>query len=153
MVAPIGGTTSLITLELTRRLQAWQAGVSASGLLLADVPLKLGDHRPAPDLAWWREERRPRVGDGAMRSVPDLVIEVLSPRTRANDLGVKRDIYEQAGVQEYWRVDPQDASVTAGTRAGSRLIDARPLSDDDRLTTELLPGLEIVVAELFGAAR
>ncbi len=152
VVAPIGAETSMTTLALTQRFLDWQRLGPAQGLLLADVPLKLDEHRPVPDLSWWCDARRPPIGKGAVASVPDLVVEVLSPRTRANDLGVKRDIYEHAGVREYWRVDPQDSCVVVGTRIGSELIDLPALTGDDRLTSELLPGFDIVVAELFQTA-
>jgi Uma2 family endonuclease len=38
--------------------------------------------------------------------VPDWVAEVLSEKTRINDLKVKFEAYEGAGVGEYWIVDP-----------------------------------------------
>lgn len=38
---------------------------------------------------------------------PDLVIEILSPSTRSKDLFVKAAKYENAGVREYWLVDPK----------------------------------------------
>ncbi|MHB8463838.1 MAG: Uma2 family endonuclease [Acidimicrobiales bacterium] len=37
---------------------------------------------------------------------PYLVVEVLSPSTRADDLGSKRILYERLGVPNYWIVDP-----------------------------------------------
>ncbi|MHB8463839.1 MAG: Uma2 family endonuclease [Acidimicrobiales bacterium] len=37
---------------------------------------------------------------------PYLVVEVLSPSTRADDLGSKRILYERLGVPNYWVVDP-----------------------------------------------
>ena len=42
---------------------------------------------------------------------PDLVIEVLSPSTRRKDMGLKRSKYENAGVREYWIVDPDKRKV------------------------------------------
>ncbi len=39
---------------------------------------------------------------------PDLVIEILSPATAERDLSVKMDVYEEAGVKEYWVVQPAD---------------------------------------------
>jgi len=43
--------------------------------------------------------------------VPDLVVEVLSPRTAKNDRGEKKDVYEKYGVREYWLADPLAKSV------------------------------------------
>jgi Uma2 family endonuclease len=99
--------------------------------------------------------RRAATADrkGAVAPVSDLVLEALSSRTRANDLGVKRDIYEHAGVREYWRVDPQESCVLVGTRIGPEIVDAPALANDDRLTSQLLPGFAVVVAELFRTAR
>lgn len=42
---------------------------------------------------------------------PDLVVEILSPSTAAKDLREKMALYEQAGVLEYWLVDPHDNIV------------------------------------------
>ena len=39
--------------------------------------------------------------------VPKLIVETLSPSTAKHDRTEKKDIYEQAGVQEYWIVSPQ----------------------------------------------
>ena len=41
---------------------------------------------------------------GAIRGVPDMVVEVLSRSTKNNDLTIKKDIYEANGVKEYWIV-------------------------------------------------
>jgi len=43
---------------------------------------------------------------------PLLAVEVLSPSTRSRDLGVKKRVYEQAGVAAYWVVDVSDDEVT-----------------------------------------
>ena len=45
------------------------------------------------------------------RGVPDWIIEVLSPATAAHDQVRKRDLYETAGVREYWLVHPTDRIV------------------------------------------
>ena len=43
---------------------------------------------------------------------PDLVIEILSPSTRSKDQLLKLVKYENAGVREYWIVDPKYRTVT-----------------------------------------
>jgi Uma2 family endonuclease len=43
---------------------------------------------------------------------PDLVVEILSPTTRSKDMLLKLFKYQQAGVREYWIVDPKFNKVT-----------------------------------------
>jgi Uma2 family endonuclease len=44
-----------------------------------------------------------------------LAIEVMSPSSRSIDSVLKRELYEQAGVQQYWLVDPDEPSITVWT--------------------------------------
>ena len=48
----------------------------------------------------------------AYPGAPDLVVEVLSPSSRAYDLFLKAYKYGNAGVREYWCVDPKNRVVT-----------------------------------------
>ena len=43
---------------------------------------------------------------------PDLIVEVISPRTAARDWQDKFDLYEEAGVGEYWIVLPQEEDIS-----------------------------------------
>ena len=45
------------------------------------------------------------------KGAPDMVIEILSPSTRRHDLAVKYQLYQRAGVREYWIVDPEGKTV------------------------------------------
>lgn len=101
-------------------------------------------HRRRGDVAWWSAEREPEIGWGAIDTVPDPVVEVLSPSTWANDLGPKRRAYLEGGVRELWLVDPADRTATIITAAGERR-----LGDEEQVTSPLLPGLAIVVSDFF----
>ena len=45
------------------------------------------------------------------KGAPDLIIEILSPSTRRHDRITKLDLYQRAGVREYWMVNPEDKTV------------------------------------------
>jgi Uma2 family endonuclease len=77
--------------------------------------------------------------------VPDIVVEVLSPGNNDKELKNKFDIYEEAGVQEYWIVSPQNKTfLTNGQYRTSR-----PMVSGDFVTTSILPGFSLDLKELF----
>jgi len=43
---------------------------------------------------------------------PDLIVEIVSPGSAGRDIKEKFQIYEEAGVWEYWIVRPEEQSVT-----------------------------------------
>lgn len=45
------------------------------------------------------------------KGAPDMVIEILSPSTRRYDRFVKLNLYQRAGVREYWIVNPEEKTV------------------------------------------
>ncbi len=50
---------------------------------------------------------RSKFRNGRVFGAPDLVVEVLSPSSRKKDLQIKLSKYYNAGVREYWIVDPK----------------------------------------------
>lgn len=105
-----------------------------------------------PDVLYVSHERARTFAESPwLKGAPDLVIEVGSPSTKRRDGTIKRRQYEQAGVDEYWLVDLENAGVTVLRRDGGTFgggLECR-LADGDILTTPLLPGLEIALREVF----
>jgi Uma2 family endonuclease len=104
-----------------------------------------------PDLLFIAKQRAGIVGAKNVQGVPDLVIEILSDRTRKLDEEIKLDLYERSGVKEYWVVDPQRRALQVFRRAGDGLRLAADLSaaGGGVVTPPLLPGFELSLVELF----
>ena len=86
-----------------------------------------------------------------VKGAPALVVEVLSTGTQNVDQTIKRDLYDRAGVREYWIVDPRMKRVVVYARGDRHLEPWRELSAEvhDTLTTPLLPGFSLALADYF----
>lgn len=102
-----------------------------------------------PDLLYIERARLGIKGDRAIDGVPDLVLEVLSNSTRGVDLVRKFATYATAGVREYWIVDPRQRTITVHTLVAGQYEPAAAAEEVAR--SVVLPGLEIVVADVFVA--
>jgi Uma2 family endonuclease len=81
--------------------------------------------------------------------VPDLIIEILSPANNKKELKYKYEVYEEAGVLEYWIVDPREKAVQVYLLTNGKLIAGGYLFEEDKILSALLPGFSLDVGELF----
>lgn len=124
------------------------------GVLLGapfDIRLPRGIGNPvAPDVLFIRSGNEPRSGDKFFAGTPDLIVEVLSPSTQKVDRTVKLDAYRDAGVPEYWLVDPRARTVLIHRLAedGKRFEHGKG-GEGDTVASALLPGFQLQVSRLF----
>lgn len=81
--------------------------------------------------------------------VPDLIIEIVSPGSIIRDRVQKKAIYEKAGGDEYWIVDPKYRSIEIyeHTQAGFTLFDAA--EEAGNIKSKVLKGFEAAMQDLF----
>ncbi len=86
-----------------------------------------------------------------VQGAPDLVVEVGSPGTRRRDETLKLRLYERCGVLEYWVVDTDLDAIKVYRLREGRFVRALELTLEagDALTTHLLPGLSLALADVF----
>ena len=106
--------------------------VFISGQIFVSYDITNGNRRVEPDLfiafdvdSAGIRANLPNFWIWEIGKVPDFVMEVASPSTAANDLGWKRELYQQLEIQEYWRFDPTGGELYGKPIAGERLVAGR----------------------------
>lgn len=83
----------------------------------------------------------------------DLVIEIISPDDRGRDTVTKKHEYAQAGIPEYWLVDPEEHTITLLWLEGEHYTVHGVFGVGEQATSRLLAGFTVDVAALFAEAE
>jgi Uma2 family endonuclease len=130
-------------------------------LLRRGTEIAVTGHRATsrvPDLMVLTEEAAMALA-GATRSIllpemppPALVVEVVSPGqvNQQRDYRYKRSEYAARGIREYWVVDPIAQQVMVLTWVAG-LYEEATFKADQRLRSDLFPGLQLTAAEVLQA--
>lgn len=113
-----------------------------------DVPPEEVDTVIQPDLMVVCD--RTKVDRKGVHGAPDFVLEVLSPSTARHDRIVKLNLYQQAGVREYWVLSPEERTAQVFLSEGGYL---RPhelyTSQDTEAELTILEGCVIDLSKVF----
>lgn len=148
------GLHQLVVLRLAQRLQNHLDVRPTGTLFIAPYDVVLRAERPAiivqPDLVFVAAASRHRLTPANLQGPPDLVVEVVSPTSVAMDTVKKRRLYAAHGVAEYWLVWPEAERVERYTfEAGGQFGKPALLEPGEVVTTPLLPGFALAIADLF----
>jgi prevent-host-death family protein len=80
---------------------------------------------------------------------PALVVEVLSETTQKKDMVKKLDMYLQAGIKEYWIINPLHQEVYSYSLAEGDIKEFWMLKSGEILQSTHFPGLVIPLADIF----
>ncbi len=100
------------------------------------------------DIVYMAPQHAGRRGEEFWRGA-DLVMEVASPDDPDRDLVTKRHEYAQAGIPEYWIVDPIQMSITVLTLDGQSYALHGEFDEDAEATSRLLDGFTVSVRDMF----
>lgn len=131
-----------ITWFLFRLLSAFveTLDIGLVGTSPLEVKLWAGGPSREPDVFYLSEQSIGNLGEQRFMGAPDLVIEVVSPGSVREDRVRKFTEYEQAGVREYWLVDPRPGhrTVECFRRDDSGIYQPVEPDDDGRLYSSVL---------------
>ncbi len=91
-----------------------------------------------------------KIDTQGCNGAPDLIVEVLSPGNSKREMREKYQVYEEAGVREYWLIHPIDREVRIYVRnEASVFVGLAPVIEDDLLTSTIFPDLTINLKAVF----
>src|SRR5258706_3679485 len=92
-----------------------------------------------------------KIDERGCLGASDWIIEILSRYTSAKDLREKFEVYEEAGVKEYWVVHPQEQTLLTYTldTNGKYIGILKPCVRTDHVSPATLPGLVIDLTDIF----
>ncbi len=89
-----------------------------------------------------------KLDERGYKGAPDLIVEVLSPSTMRHDSWVKYNLYRNAGVKEYWLVNPDAKTVTVNLLKDGE-YSGKTYGDADAVPVNALPGCKIGLEGVF----
>lgn len=90
-----------------------------------------------------------KLDDYGCNGAPDLIVEILSPSNSKHDISTKFNLYQEAGVQEYWIVDIEQRMILVYALENGKYIGLKPFSEDDMVRSLLFPHLQVFVGVVF----
>ncbi len=90
-----------------------------------------------------------KLDDIGCKGAPDLVMEILSPSTSRHDRFVKFNLYQRAGIREYWIVDPTDKSVQVFLLENGYYVAKDFGTVEDHLKVNILEDCTIDLSKVF----
>ncbi|NPB03214.1 MAG: Uma2 family endonuclease, partial [Thermotogae bacterium] len=102
-----------------------------------------------PDIVFIAKENLKNVKGGRLFGAPDLVVEIVSPQTVRRDTFVKKRLYAEAGVKEYWIVYPEERAIEVWVLKDGEYELHSVAEGEGKVKSEVLKGLEVEVKDVF----
>ena len=91
-----------------------------------------------------------RLTDKGCNGAPDFIIEIVSPGSRRMDYSTKNALYSDAGVREYWIVDPENKAVQVFLQNGGGLLRlCEDYGQEDVAKVNVLDGCFVELSKVF----
>jgi len=90
-----------------------------------------------------------KLDEQGCNGAPDLIVEILSPSNSKYDLNTKFDLYEEAGVLEYWIVNPMEKTILVYSLKDGKYYGLSPKTEDNEIASILFPEMKFHLEEVF----
>jgi len=100
-----------------------------------------------PDLCIICDERK--LDARGCNGTPDLMVEIISQNNSKHDVHTKFNLYQEAGVKEYWIIEPIDKIIFVYTLINNEFIGLKPQVEGENIKSPLFPELVIALEDVF----
>ncbi len=90
-----------------------------------------------------------KIDERGCCGAPDLVIEILSPGNSVKEVQLKYELYEEAGVREYWIINPVEENVVVFVLDDDAKFGGAKMYAAKTISSKAIHGLKINVDEIF----
>ena len=91
-----------------------------------------------------------KLADGKRcQGAPDLIIEILSPGNSKKEMLNKYELYEEAGVREYWVVRPDYKEITQFVLENNKYCTLPPVVEGTIIHSAIFPDLSLQTEDIF----
>jgi Uma2 family endonuclease len=139
-------------LEMTLRFVEYFRGRDIAEVFVSPIDVILAEQDVVePDIVVVSDPAQ--VSKRGIEGPPLVVVEVLSPSTRASDRTIKAQRYARLGIAHYWIVDPEERRVECFRERGGVYELVAAAEADRGLTHPDWPGLLIELGALWRSGR
>ena len=92
---------------------------------------------------------RDKLDRHGCKGAPDLIVEILSPSTQRRDRLIKLELYQRAGVREYWLVSPEEQTVQVLLFTNGLLLPRELYKKGDFAKVNVLEGCFLELEKVF----
>ena len=89
-----------------------------------------------------------KLSKGSVNGPPDLAVEIISPSTSNKELLLKFRAYMDAGIREYWMIEPEEKLVQVHIHENGRFI-SFSFKKEDVLQSTVLQGFSVNLKDLW----
>ena len=102
-----------------------------------------------PDIVFIKSENQHIIRKSAIKGIPDLIVEIVSPSSAFYDMVEKKEVYRKYGVKEYWLVFPDEKVIEIFILGKEGYVEFCKSKKKGMVKSNVLEGLEIDSKDVF----
>ena len=151
IMSPASNLHQALVLFLAALMQHWAEAFDLGVIRTEPFLVKLPEPLPAraPDIIFVAKDNLHKLTTNYLDGAPDIAVEIISPDSRSRDRGEKFYEYEQAGVKEYWLIDPDRKQGEFYRRGNDGIFRLVSVGEEGIFRSEVLEGFWLKVEWLW----